>query len=203
MKRKIGILGGTFNPVHNGHIQMGLAALEQYDLDMVWFMPNYIPPHKELDTSNVTTADRIRMLELSLKEYPKMEVCLFEIERAETSYTYKTMELLSAANPDTEFYFIIGADSLFQFDHWVHPERIVRCCSLLVAKREDEQLMNFDTKIEELIEKFDAKIYPLSMQLVVISSTEIREHLRRGEDVTGEIPLAAAAYIKENSLYVI
>lgn len=203
MKKKIGILGGTFNPVHRGHVQMGLAALTQYELDKVWFMPNFIPPHKEMDHSNVTTADRIRMLELSLEEYPDMEVCLFEIERAETSYTYRTMQLLTEEYPDTDFYFIIGADSLFQFDHWVHPELIVQHCSLLVAPRVDEELEHFDAKIKELIEKYKASIYPLSMPLIVISSTEVREKLRAGKDVSDEIPLKAANYIKENALYVV
>ena len=122
--KRIGIMGGTFDPVHNGHLLLGRQALSEYGLDQVWYMPSHIPPHKK-DHRITDPKDRLAMLELALKGIPFFTVSDFEMKRDGNTYTAQTLELLKDAYPEDEFYFIIGADSLFQLETWYHPERVM------------------------------------------------------------------------------
>lgn len=109
--RRIGILGGTFDPVHNGHLLLGEQAYREYGLDEIWFMPSHVPPHKK-DHFITDGAARIRMLELATESIPYFTVSDFEMGREGNTYTAQTLALLKEAYPDIEVYFIIGADSL-------------------------------------------------------------------------------------------
>ena len=125
--RRIGILGGTFDPVHNGHLLLGEQAYREYGLDEIWFMPSHVPPHKK-DHFITDGAARIRMLELATESIPYFTVSDFEMGREGNTYTAQTLALLKEAYPDIEVYFIIGADSLYQLESWYHPEQVMAQC---------------------------------------------------------------------------
>ena len=128
--RRIGILGGTFDPVHNGHLLLGEQAYREYGLDEIWFMPSHVPPHKK-DHLITDGAARIRMLELATESIPYFTVSDFEMGREGNTYTAQTLALLKEAYPDIEVYFIIGADSLYQLESWYHPEQVMAQAVLL------------------------------------------------------------------------
>ena len=114
--KKIGIMGGTFDPIHMGHLILGEKAYEQLGLDKVLFMPCGNPPHKRNRKGRATDEQRAEMVRLAIKDNPHFELSLIEMHEEGYTYTYRTLEQLNAANPDTEYYFIIGADSLYNFD---------------------------------------------------------------------------------------
>ena len=132
--RRVGILGGTFDPVHNGHLLLGEQAHREYGLDEIWFMPSHVPPHKK-DHHITDGAARIRMLELATESVPYFSVSDFEMGREGNTYTAQTLALLKEAYPDIEVYFIIGADSLYQLESWYHPEQVMAQAVLLVSGR--------------------------------------------------------------------
>ena len=121
---KIGIMGGTFDPIHNGHLMLGQAAYETFHLDQIWFMPNGHPPHKDRTTIESDVDDRIEMVRLAIGGKEEFRLELYEACRKEVSYSYSTLEFFNKIYPEDEFYFIIGADSLFAIETWAHPERI-------------------------------------------------------------------------------
>ncbi|MGN0433508.1 MAG: nicotinate (nicotinamide) nucleotide adenylyltransferase, partial [Bilifractor sp.] len=124
-KRKIGIMGGTFDPIHIGHLILGEAARQQFSLDKVFFMPAGNPPHKRNRAGRAGDEQRVDMVRLAIASNPGFELSLFEMNEDGYSYTYRTLEMLRNKNPDMDFYFIMGADSLFDFDQWREPQRIV------------------------------------------------------------------------------
>ena len=134
----IGILGGTFDPIHKAHLALGRQAYEQFHLDAVWFMPSNHPPHKK---DHSVTAGEIRreMVSLAVRGIPGFVCSDFELRREGNTYTAKTLSLLSKEFPGDRFYFIIGADSLYEIESWYHPETVMALAVLLVAVRPYEQ----------------------------------------------------------------
>ena len=124
MMGKIGVFGGTFNPVHNGHIQLALSAQKEYALDEVWFLPNGNPPHKMGEKIEASREQRKEMLSLAIKKYRQFRVEDYELWREEPSYSCETMEFLKKRCPDFQYYFLIGADSLFSLRNWRNPEKL-------------------------------------------------------------------------------
>ena len=199
--KRIGIMGGTFDPVHNGHLLLGKQAYEEYGLDEIWYMPSHIPPHKK-DRQITASEDRIAMLHLALQDRPYCVVSEFEMKREGNTYTAHTLQLLQDEYPDHQFYFIIGADSLFQIESWYHPEKVMALTTLMVSGREyDKADRTFDEQIEYLTEKYDAKILPLHNEEVDIASADIRRMISEGKDITKDLPKAVVQYIKEHDLY--
>ena len=199
--KRIGIMGGTFDPVHNGHLLLGRQAYEEYGLDEIWYMPSHIPPHKK-DHMITASEDRIAMLRLALEDIPYCVVSDFEMKREGNTYTAHTLALLKEEYPEYEFYFIIGADSLFQIERWYHPEKVMAMTSLLVSGREYEDAeRSFDEQIAYLTEKYDAKILPLHNEEVDIASAEIRRRIAEGKDITKDVPKAVEQYINAHGLY--
>ena len=129
----IGILGGTFDPIHKAHLALGRQAYEQFHLDAVWFMPSNHPPHKK---DHPVTAGEIRreMVSLAVRGIPGFVCSDFELRREGNTYTAKTLSLLSKEFPGDRFYFIIGADSLYEIENWYHPETVMALAVLLVAE---------------------------------------------------------------------
>jgi len=202
-KRKIGILGGTFNPVHKGHISMAEYAIINTDLDEIWFMPNYLPPHKQLNKCEDLVEHRLNMLRSVVSEDDRFTICDVEILRGGKSYTYETLEILMAKYPDYEFTFIIGEDSMYQFQSWVHPELITRYVKILVAHREEFICENdFYSTINRLNMIYGNVFEPLEMPVVNVSSTQIRSLVNAGADISSYVTEDVAQYIKENRLYV-
>ena len=120
---KIGIMGGTFDPIHNGHVMLGEYARDLFSLDEIWFMPNGNPPHKMNEKIESQTKHRVEMVRRAIADKDGFVLQLYEVERQEINYSYLTMEHFKEVYPECEFYFIIGADSLFALESWRHPEK--------------------------------------------------------------------------------
>ena len=152
--KKIGIMGGTFDPIHSGHLMLGKQAYEEYDLDCVWYMPSRQPPHKK-DRHITSPADRLEMVRLAVESTPFFSCSDFELCRTEeNTYTADTLLLLKQAYPDTEFYFIVGADSIFDIEKWYHPEIVMKNAVILAADRAcGHDDVPFSRQIEYLTKK--------------------------------------------------
>lgn len=199
--KRIGIMGGTFDPVHNGHLLLGKQAYFEYHLDEVWFMPSHVPPHKK-DHQIASGEDRIHMLHLALSDIPYCSVSDFEMQREGNTYTAQTMALLKKAYPDVEFYFIIGADSLYQLEQWYHPEDVMRLTSFLVAGRPYESHgVTIEEKIACLHKKYGARIQILHNKEMDIASADIRKKASIGESIEMDVPERVAEYIQSRHLY--
>lgn len=175
--KKIGIMGGTFNPIHIGHVEIAKAAYEQYQLDEVWFMPNNIPAYKS-NKGIVSGKDRYNMINLAIREYKFFKVSDLELQREGKTYSYETFTLLNDMYPDYHFYFLMGADSLFYFEQWVHPEIILEKTDILVASRDNGGINKIKDKIADLQIKYkNAYINIIRCNIINCSSTTIREYL--------------------------
>ena len=186
---KIGIMGGTFNPIHNAHLMMAQAADEQYKLDEIWFM---VSPQNPLKTKAELWSDelRLQLVELSISDYPRFRASDFEFHLPRPSYSVYTLEKLREAYPDREFYFIIGSDNWERFGRWYQSERIIKENQLLIYPRP-----GFPVKEEELPETVRLVHSPV----FEISSTFIREALSAGKDIRYFLhPRAWEAIKKDN-----
>lgn len=171
----IGIMGGTFNPIHIGHIKIAKAAYMQYHLDEVWFMPNHIPAYKSKDMI-VSGEDRLAMVELAIQDISYFKATDFELKREGTTYTADTMERLNKKYPENLFYFIMGADSLFYFDKWKNPEVILQYANLLIAPRNGESIDRITEKMKELNTLYGGNhFYLIHCPEIPCSSSSIRE----------------------------
>ncbi len=198
---KIGILGGTFDPIHSGHLMLGRFAKELFVLDKIWFMPNGTPPHKASDTIESQTKHRVEMVKRAISNEKDFILQLYEVDNKEVNYSYLTMEHFRDAYPEHEFYFIIGADSLFSIEKWKYPDRLLKTCIILAAYRDGKNKKEMEEKIVYLNQKFGADIRLLNTPNVDISSSEIRDKLKAHEDVTNMMPAGVYEYILENRLY--
>ena len=199
-RKKIGIMGGTFDPVHNAHLSLAGQAYRQFSLDAVWMLPNGNPPHK----SGIRQADvkhRIRMIQLAIADTPYLKFCNLETSRREYHYTFETLQHLKNAYPGAVFYFIMGADSLFEFDEWREPEAISRDCVILAAVRDGRRREQLQKRVAELGARYGADIRLLDTPNMDIASSEIRRRIAAGEDVSGMLPPDVAEYIRKNGLY--
>ncbi|MCR5468627.1 MAG: nicotinate-nucleotide adenylyltransferase [Lachnospiraceae bacterium] len=199
--KKVGILGGTFDPIHLGHINLAEAALEQFDLDSVAFMPTGVSPHKgKIHTT--TLQQRLDMVTLAINSNDNFYISREEIDSDdEICYTYKTLQRLREKEADTEFYFILGGDSLRDFHGWRHPELISQYAVILAAVRDDMENQLFYDTIDALNKRFNADIRPLITRKTDVSSHEIRDLVKRGESIEGYVPDEVCDYISQNELY--
>ena len=198
---KIGIMGGTFDPIHNGHLMLGRYARNLYNLDEVWFMPNGTPPHKKTESIESQTKHRVEMVKLAITSEEKFVLQLYEVERKEVNYSYMTMEHFCQVYPEHQFYFIIGADSLFAMEKWKCPERFLKTCIVLAAYRDGKKRSEMEEQIAYLNEKYGADIRLLNTPYVDVSSTDIRALLKDDMAVSDMIPATVYAYIKEHNLF--
>ena len=199
-KRKIGIMGGTFDPIHNGHMAMARQAALQASLECVLFMPTKIPPHKE--SAKITSeAVRSQMVRLAVAGDHDFRFSDLELRRAGTTYTADTLQILTREHPECEWHFILGADSFFQLEQWYHPERIFANAVILAVGRDDVPAEQMRQRKDYLCQKYHARIQLIDMQQIKISSHEIREMIAQGDSVDEMLPQAVAAYIHEQCLY--
>lgn len=197
----IGIMGGTFDPIHLGHIQLAEQALNEVHLDRILFMPNHTPWMKR-GRGVLDIEHRLNMVRLGIENHPSFELSLVEIEAAGDSYTYQTLKTLKKDYPkDTQLYFIVGADSLFNMEDWVHPELILQNAVILAAVRDGHDKDALNKQKERLLDLFGGEIRLLSMEQVDISSTRIREEFYRSASVREMLPKKVAEYITKNHLY--
>ena len=201
MRKKIGILGGTFDPFHNGHFMLAKTAYEQFALDEVWIMPNGNPPHKR----NIEQTDfkiRCDMIRIAIKEAPYMVLCDYEGSEDSYHFTYQTLGEFKKLYPENDFYFIIGADSLRDFPTWREPGIIAKLCTLMVACRDESGIDDLKTKIAEMKERYDANCLILNSPKVDAASSEIRSFVSEGQDVSAYVGEEVADYIRNKKLYV-
>lgn len=198
---KIGIMGGTFDPIHNGHLALARCALTQFHLDKVWFLPNGRPPHKLGQDADMRLAHRLKMIELAISGEPDFELCTYEAKRKDVSYSYDTMETFRKYWPEHTFYFIVGADSVLTLEQWKHPERLAKTCTFLAACRDDVDNEKMDLEIKRLERLYQTKILMLKMPVFPVSSSEIRQELASGSLEHGRLPECVWNYIKEKHLY--
>lgn len=197
---KVGIMGGTFNPIHNGHLTLAKEALKQFSLDGVLFMPCGKPYMKD-ERIVESTQIRVEMTELAIQDNPYFTLSAIEIEQTGNTYTYQTLERLKRENPDTEYYYIVGADSLCHMTSWRYPERIFSNCCILSAIRDDKSISDLEKQISILKHEYDADIRLLRTERMDISSSNIRKKIAAGESIEGDVPEPVRVYIKRKGLY--
>lgn len=202
---RIGILGGTFNPIHNGHLYIAAEAYRQLGLDEVWIMPDGIPPHKDQD-DEVTRYQRIEMCETAINGISYMKVIARELRTDGRSYSYITLPQIRKEHPSDELYFIIGEDSLDMFPTWVHPELIAQAVILAVAVRHEEENKDIKIVCEDLRQRYGAQTALLDTEYMDISSTGIRNMIRydlpgNREKLSYMLPKSVMSYIEEHRLY--
>ena len=198
---KIGIMGGTFDPIHIGHLLLGEFAYEDFGLDEIWFLPNGNPPHKETADTGTSLEHRIEMIRKAIEGVPHFRLNLHEANTEEHSYTYRTMQEVNEMLPEHEFYFILGADSLFSIEQWKYFREIFPTCTILAAMRDDKDAREMQRQILYLTEKYGARIRLLQAPLLEISSTVIRDRASRDLGVRYMVPDSVAEYIRTNHLY--
>lgn len=195
---KIGLFGGAFNPVHNGHVNMIKEAFADLKLDKLLIIPTCKSPHK--DTKLISFEDRAKMCELAFEEEiasGKFEISDIEKRLGGTSYTIITVRELKKLYPkDAVFYLIIGGDMLFYFDKWYRYEALLGECKVVAAAREAHEYSDMCEYAAEM-----GRIKVLNLQVTEISSTEIREKIKNGQAVTGLVPQSVERYIREKGLY--
>lgn len=198
---KIGIMGGTFDPIHIGHLLLAQFAYEECGLDEIWFLPNGNPPHKQTKEGQDALAHRVEMIRQAINDIPYFKLCLHESKTSRHSYTYKTMQELNALYPHNEFYFILGADSLFAIEEWKNFREIFPSCIILAAVRDDKDADDMKMQMIYLEQVYNARIILLKAPLLEISSTTIRQRAEKGLSIHYMVPDSVADYIEKNHLY--
>jgi len=197
----IGIMGGTFDPIHYGHLMLGRQARGEYFLDQVWFMPSGQPPHKK-DHTVTEAGDRLSMVCLAIEGEPDFCCSEFEIQRPGATYTARTLQLLIQEYPKHQFSFIIGADSFYEIEKWYHPQEIMERVPLLVAGREyPDAPRTMEEQAACLEKKYGADIRFLHCEEMDVSSEMLRCMVKNGQDIRNFVPDAVAAYIESHGLY--
>ncbi len=197
----IGIIGGTFDPVHYGHLLLAERFREELQLDDIIFVPTGKSYHKE--ENNVTEASlRYKMLELAIKDNPHFKISDVELKRTGNSYTCDTIRELKASYKDTQFYFMIGTDILFTIETWKNIDWVFESVKFLLALREGHDSYAIEQKLKYLVEDKGADITLKEFDLVNISSSKIREKVKKGKSIKYLLPLAVEECIVENKLYV-
>lgn len=199
-KQKIGIMGGAFNPVHYGHLLLGECAREQFGLDKVLYMPLKKPPHKDLKEM-ASDVHRMKMLQLAIAENPYFELSTLELERVGTTYTVDTVSYLTKHYPEKEYYFIIGADSLYQFETWKNPEEILKLVHILAATRNGVLTLEMEKQARYLEEKYHGDVDLIKFLTMDVSSSSIRKKCRNGKSIKYLVPEEVENYILKNNLY--
>jgi nicotinate-nucleotide adenylyltransferase len=191
-RKRIGVFGGTFDPMHNAHLEIARAALDAVDLDEVLFVVAARPPHKG-DATVASAQERLAMVGAALEGEPRMRACDIELRRDGPSYTADTLRALEAEYPGAELYLIIGLDSLVDMPKWREPEEILARAKLLVAPRTGEHW--------RIPEGLEGKYAMLPFEKIDLSSTEVRERLDDDRDITELVPPTVAAHIQREGTY--
>ncbi len=197
---KLGVFGGTFNPVHNGHLALAEAALCAFGLDRVLFVPGHVTPFKQ-DRPAAPDADRLAMLRLALQNRPRMDISTVELDRGGVSYTVDTLETLRATHPGDELWLLLGLDSLLSFGHWYRARDILDLATVATLLRPgsslpDGPLAGFDTAQSDSL-----RAHVANGDCPDISSTEVRRRIAAGESTAGLLPDSVAEYIRAHGLY--
>ena len=200
-KQKTGILGGTFNPIHCGHIHLAQKAMSAAGLDRVLFIPSGVCYMKD-QSEILPTKERIKMVKLALQEYPYFDISTIETDRQGNSYSHETIHALQRQCPDTEFFFLTGADTIFAMEEWKDPVSIFRSVVILAACRPGISQERLQEQISYLKSKYEADIRLIVQDYVDISSSDIRRALRNRGSIHGLVPQSVENYIRINHFYM-
>lgn len=203
--KKIAIMGGTFNPIHYGHLMLAEAVRSELRLDEVWMIPtgcSYLKrEQRELEPGMPTPQERLYMTQLAVQGYTDYRVLDTEVRRPGYTYTCETLETLHAEYPDCEFYLILGADCMEQIEHWERPDEIFANAHVVAAGRGDITADSLQETLEHLREKFSADILPLRFRDLELSSSEIRSRIAAERSVRFMLPDKVLDYITERNFY--
>ena len=199
---RLGILGGTFDPVHYGHLLLAEFCREQCRLDQLWFLPAAVPPHKQ-QRQFAPAIQRVEMLRLALAGHEAMDVCTWEIDRGGVNYTALTLEAVQEQCLGSELFFLMGADTLNELPTWYHPERVCQLAMLVVVRRAGSEEPDFDLlqpiASEDRIEQFRQS--QVTMPLIELSSTQIRRRIQQGLGIRYQTPRPVEQFIRAQQLY--
>ena len=199
-RRRIGILGGTFNPIHLGHLLMAQDAMEQVGLDRVKFIPSATPPHKAADTL-ASERDRLQMIRLAIRGNDRFDADDIEIQRGGRSYSVDTLTELRRREPRADFYFIIGADSLRELHLWREVERVVSLCTFVTVPRPGfEPKPVVDRRLDAATRR-RLRQHVLHGHSCDIASREIRARVASGRPIRYLVPDAVYQYMRRRKLY--
>ncbi|MBR5429071.1 MAG: nicotinate-nucleotide adenylyltransferase [Firmicutes bacterium] len=194
--KRLGIMGGTFDPIHYGHLVTAEAARTHFRLDQVVFVPSGRPPHKKSGTSEAN--DRLVMTELAIVTNPGFDLSDTEIRREGYSYSIDTVrEFISVYGPDTEIFFITGADAILEIATWKNADDLVRLCTFIAATRPGFDL----AELEKLPAAWQERIRLFEIPALAISSTDIRRRVREGDSIKYLLPEPVEHYIRRRGLY--
>ena len=198
---RVGIYGGTFAPIHNGHVAAAKAFMEQMKLDYLFIIPTYLPPHKQIDRSD-DPAFRLKMCELAFEGVDGVVISDVEILRGGKSYTYDTLKELEREN--TRLFLLCGTDMVLTFDQWYRFEDILKMCYPVYVRRENDALLGnrVVAKITEYYEKYGVMFRRIVTDPIPLSSTEIRRAVREGRDISSMVPKGVERFIRERGLYL-
>lgn len=198
MAKRIGIMGGTFDPIHNGHLAIAQSVAEQLDFDLVLFIPTGNPNFKQ--GKNVTPAQvRARMVELAIAGYENFKLDTCEIDRPGVTYSADTLEELTSRFLGAEFFFIMGGDSAATLVHWRRAEELAALCHIVVVQRPGQSMQLVREALEN--SPIDFSVRYVDVPQIDVSSTLIRERVKRGDTVQDILPRAVADFIEKQGLY--
>lgn len=197
----IGIMGGTFDPPHFGHLYAAKAACEAAQLDHILFIPNGTPAYKTLEGRITSKEHRCGMLQRLIEGEVWCELSMMECEREGNTYTADTLQELTKRNPDIRYELIVGSDSLKGMANWYHPEIIFRLAGIIVLLRDKDTEETLAETVKRYETDYGAGIRFVPFEKQKISSTQIREKVKSGEKLTGLVPEGVERYISEHRLY--
>ena len=187
---KIGLLGGTFNPIHTGHLVLAQECWYQLGLDKVVFVPAYVPPHKEVE-GEVSAADRLNMVRLALEGDDRFEISTYEMDAAATSYSIGTIKHFREKSPSADIFFLTGADSAESLSMWKEIDQILSLTTFVIATRPG---WGADSP-------YEARVRRIVIPALEISSRDIRERIRGRKPIDYLVPRAVAGHIRNKGLY--
>lgn len=199
--RKVGILGGTFNPIHYGHLLLAESARDRLSLDKIIFIPTGTNPHKVLK-GDIEAEDRYNMTKIAINNNKYFDISRIEIERKGYSYTIDTLEEMQRHYNYDDYYFITGADIIFEIDTWKKANNLLKKIKIVTTFRPGYMQENLDQRIKELKELYEAKIYKLHTPEMDISSSEIRSRIKHGYSIKYLLPEEIERYIVDKKLYL-
>lgn len=201
---RLGVFGGSFDPVHLGHLLLAETCREACQLDQVWFVPAAAPPHKR-QRARAADQDRWAMVQLAVADWPHFVACGLELERGGISYTVETLESIQGQCPGAELFFLMGADSLRDFPTWRSPERILELATLAVVTREgslvEPQAPFWDIRDGSVDRR--TRWVGVEMPRIDLSSSELRERVRAGRSIRCRTPPQVAQYIERQGVYCV
>lgn len=198
----IGLLGGTFNPIHLGHLRLGEEARERFGLDQVWFIPNPAPPHRSRGKVLAPAEERYRMVQLAVESNPHFAVSRVELDHPGLAYTVDTVERLTHDHPEQAFHFLTGADSLLR-SPWKDLDRLLgMLASFVAARRPGFDGAELERHLDGLQLKNRGRIVPFDMPALEISASDLRQRRAEGRSIRYLVPEAVRAHIQANRLYL-